>query len=459
MAPVHSRISSHKRNQDRAARLLSEAREKAAKDTGYHSLATRQKISEEFKSRTNMTPYNWQVDVAEALVLGLDCSVIAGTGAGKTMPFVMPLFVHPEKTVIVISPLNALEADQAERFKKMKIAAVAVNGETYSTTLHKELEQNKFQAIITSPEMCLQHDKFRQLLSNPRFAARIAAIVIDEAHCISQWGDHFRDLYNQLGTLRAFVPHHVPFLVTSATLPPLVLAHVQAVTHILPSQSYHVNLGTDRPNISWEVRYMKNGKSDLESLSFLLPKNSGGEAEGDTYDQSLVFFDDINVSMSALRWLRDHSPKTIQHQISVYHSRRTPTAKRIVLKLFKEGKIKVLLSTEAAGMGCDMPHIQQVVQFMAPGSLSIWMQRAGRAGRTLTMNARAILLVQPSVFQEKRTKKGKDPDEDDDGESIKYVKQIEDGLRQWIETEGCRRDIADEYFDSGVQRKGELLCV
>ena len=84
-----------------------------------------------------MVAYDWQVDVSEALLLGLDCSVIAGTGAGKTMPFVMPLFVESNKIIIVISPLNALEEDQASRFKKMGLSAVAVNGDTYSNEIHK----------------------------------------------------------------------------------------------------------------------------------------------------------------------------------------------------------------------------------------------------------------------------------------------------------------------------------
>ena len=74
---------------------------------------TRQKISEEFRHRcNNLEPYPWQLNVAEALLLGLDCSVIAATGSGKTMPFVMPLFAQPEKQVLIISPLNALEEDQ-----------------------------------------------------------------------------------------------------------------------------------------------------------------------------------------------------------------------------------------------------------------------------------------------------------------------------------------------------------
>jgi superfamily II DNA helicase RecQ len=103
-----------------------------------------------------------------------------------------------------------------------------------------------------------------------------------------------------------------------------------------------------------------------------------------------------------------------------------------------------------------MPYIEQVVQFMVPSSLSIWMQRAGRAGRTFTIFARAILLVQPSVFQEVKTRKGVPIPE---SEGTVYRKDVEEALRAWIETEDCRRDIADEYFDSGVARKGQFLCL
>ncbi|KAK7021717.1 hypothetical protein R3P38DRAFT_2533652, partial [Favolaschia claudopus] len=94
--------------------------------------------------------------------------------------------------------------------------------------------------------------------------------------------------------------------------------------------------------------------------------------------------------------------------------------------------------------GCDIPHIEQVVQFMVPASLSIWMQRAGRAGRRFLIAARAILLVQPSVFKEV---KPKDPTPND---NITFQKSVETALRTWIETEDCRRDVADEYFDNGT---------
>jgi ATP-dependent helicase YprA (DUF1998 family) len=138
MVSQAARFKSYKADVKRSTGNLQRAREEAFKMRGYQSAATRAKLHAEFSKRNDgMVAYDWQVDVSEALLLGLDCSVIAGTGAGKTMPFVMPLFVESNKIMIIISPLNALEEDQASRFKKMGLSAVAVNGDTYSNEIHK----------------------------------------------------------------------------------------------------------------------------------------------------------------------------------------------------------------------------------------------------------------------------------------------------------------------------------
>ncbi|KAJ7259071.1 P-loop containing nucleoside triphosphate hydrolase protein [Mycena rebaudengoi] len=430
---VQSRLDGHIRDALRSKKLLEDARKNAEKtrDGGYCSAAVRAKIRNDFAAKNpGKVAHDWQVNIGEALELKLDVSLLAGTGAGKTMPFVMPLSINPDKIIIIISPLNALEEDQARRFEEMGIPAVALNGEPYSDKIHKEIEAMEKRVIITSPNMCLQHDRFRQLLSNPKFADKIAVFVIDEAHCITQWGDKFRTEYAALGTLRAFVPTHVPFLVASATLPPPVLAQVRQTMHIRADNSYHVNLGTDRPNISW------GAKSDLAALDFLVEN-----AEDIVLTQTMVFFDDINLSLEALKYLRALLPNFKKGEIAAYSSRRSTRAKRRVMNDFRRGKIKILLTTEAAGMGCDMPYIEQVVQFMVPGSLSIWMQRAGHAGRTFA-NLRAQYFLS--------SQNGAPISE---SEGTVYRKDVEEGLREWIETEECRRDVTDEYFDSGLARQ------
>lgn len=196
--------------------------------------------------------------------------------------------------------------------------------------------------------MCLSHPEFRRLLNSTTFAKRILALVIDEAHCITQWGDNFRKDYAVLGTLRAFVPARVPILATSATLPPVVLAQVQKILHMDSELTFYIHQGTNRPNIAWFVRHMKAAKSDLDSLSFLLPLDENGVLQ--PLKQSLVFFDNIKLSLDAFSWFQERLPTSMQGLVATYNSRRSTNSKHIVLDDFQQGRVKILLTTEAAGM-------------------------------------------------------------------------------------------------------------
>ncbi|KAF8834281.1 P-loop containing nucleoside triphosphate hydrolase protein [Paxillus ammoniavirescens] len=399
MTPVQPALSpASQPKQDPSTSNLIRAREMARKNHMYDSTLMRLKMYEEFEKRTNgKKPYNWQLIVAEAL----------------------------QRSIIIISPLDALESNQARRFRDLELIAVAVNGKTYNVKLRKELEQWKHQIILTSLEMCLQHAGFCELLSSPKFAGHVTAIVVDKAHCITQWGVKFQEEYSKLGSLQVFVPSNVPVLVILTTLPLSVLSEVCSTMHIKTLTSYFINLGIDHPNITWEVRYMAATKSDLESLCILLPKCNGDEGEEYGFKQSMVFGDDISQLMNNI------SPK-LRNQVAVYHSQLTSWTKKILLARFGNGEIRVLFTTEAAGMGCDMPHIELVVQFMVSASLSIWMQRAGCAGRSPSLQVHAVLLIQPSVFHEKKEKKEhhdvdtKGPDRSEG--PVTYVKAVEDGL-------------------------------
>jgi superfamily II DNA helicase RecQ len=102
-----------------------------------------------------------------------------------------------------------------------------------------------FQVVITSPEMCLKHEEFWKLLKDPSVLKQILAFIIDEAHCITQWGDKFQDVYASIGTLHAFVPARVPFLVTLATLTPQDLTAIWKCVLMQEGSIFHLNLGND----------------------------------------------------------------------------------------------------------------------------------------------------------------------------------------------------------------------
>ncbi|KDQ51469.1 hypothetical protein JAAARDRAFT_110465, partial [Jaapia argillacea MUCL 33604] len=390
-------------------------------------------------------PHNWQLDIVEALLLGLNCELIAGTGYGKSLAFILPSFVNTKKMVVILYPLNMLELDQARRFHDMGLPTVVVNGETWTSELGKEIKNRKYQVILTSPEMCLQYDEFKKILTKPSFSKDISSFVVDEAHCISQWGGDFRKEYGHIGELRAFVPRKIPFIVDSATLPPAVLDEIREKLFIDPKDVFHVNLGNDRPNIYQEVRIMSK-PGDTRELDFLIQNARSAE----DLPRTVVFVNSVVQCQEVWRELRKQLPDHLKDKVAFLHAQRHPTAKEDVFEAFRDKNIRILVATDAAGMGMDIPDIILVVQFGIPATLSIWFQRLGHAGRDLTLRARTILLVEPSVLKKVNNRKDNEDsssDEDSDEEEIdQYYQHIEQGLREWIETEDCRRIVADVYF-------------
>ncbi|KAF8064097.1 P-loop containing nucleoside triphosphate hydrolase protein [Lyophyllum atratum] len=450
---------SHARQTTKSYQIRENARQEALRKKDYSSEQTRLKLQTLFRERFGKDPYQWQVDVTEALLLGLDCVVIAGTGAGKTMPFMMPLLLDKDKSILIISPLKVLQADQAERFEVMELSAAAVNGDTWSADL--------------------------QRVTSPAFSDRVCAVVVDEAHCISQWGGDFRKNYGVLQKLRGLFPPNIPFLATSATLPPDALREVRASLAIDSDSSFFLNLGNDRPNITYSAQSMKSS-SDFNALRPLLSQSINPTSH-DNLIKTIVFMNTIPSTQIAQHTIRSWFPRQLRKFVDCVHARRSPKAKRRSMRRFRQGKTRILVATEVAGMGADIPDIVQVIQFGIPSSLSVWIQRAGRAGRSPEINARAILLYEESMFKRKRRRRTKpapgafeegsdaDPgighesevddhgednqgeddegpsDEEDDGKE--WGKKVEENLRRWIETAHCRRDIADEYFDNPPERK------
>ncbi|KZT39579.1 P-loop containing nucleoside triphosphate hydrolase protein, partial [Sistotremastrum suecicum HHB10207 ss-3] len=368
----------------------------------------RKRLKDETLRRTNkeITPRGWQLDVAMALIEGKDAVVVAGTGEGKTLAFTLPLFNRTQyqknRIMLVISPLNMLEADQRESFKKLGLKAVVINHETYHDGM-EEIQAGGCDIILTSPEMCLTSERFRTFLSDPKFGAQIMMIVVDEAHCIVNWGKSFRKTYRELGNLRALIPNPVPVLATSATLTPDDITIVRDVMLIDAAKSYFINLGNDRPNISYEVAIMPSTTTDYSALYELLVDRSTGE---ERLRRTIIFLDDREEAMAACRQIREDCPPHLKELCDFLHAMRGEGTKIRVFRDFKTGKIYVLVATEAAGMGCDIRDIELVIQWGVCSDLATWLQRAGRAGRDPTIKARAIMFVPASTFHERAPAEG-----------------------------------------------------
>ncbi|KAI5891101.1 P-loop containing nucleoside triphosphate hydrolase protein [Schizophyllum commune H4-8] len=333
------------------------------------------------------------------------------------MPFMLALKYDTNATVLVISPLKILQDDQASRFRDAGIAAAAVNGDTYSK-VKQNLEALKYRALLTSPEMCLENDAFRKFLTSSDFQRSIRAVIIDEAHCIGQWGGDFRKHYGSLNKLRALFPATVPFLAATATLPPKALNEVCDKLHIDLDESYFINLGNDRPNITQHVRFIDSAH-DYSALKELLSVNA---KKPDDIVKTIVFVNSRNGTQEVCREVRKLLPRHLRKHVDFLHAVRKDRTKRRIMRRFRNGRIRILIATEAAGMGADIPDIIQVIQLGAPRSLSIYLQRAGRAVRNAVLQGRAYLLMEKSAFRLQKKKKPKkkaaDDWSDDDADDV-----------------------------------------
>ena len=246
----------------------------------------------------------------------------------------------------------------------------------------------------------------------------ILFMVVDEAHCIKQWGGEFRKQFTSLETLRSFAPRGVPVVATSATMAPPTLEDVRSTLAINPEKSFHLNLGNDRPNIIPIVWPMEGAASNLAALDFVV-RGRGRPL------RTIIYFNDKRLTMRACNYLRKLLHPSRVHTVDVLHATRGPLSKKEVMERFRSGEVLVLCATEVVGMvrtffshiprpnhilsqGTDIPDVDDVVQFMTTEALSVWIQRAGRAGRD-GRSSRAILLVEPSVAKRLTPKSSKKP--------------------------------------------------
>ncbi|KAJ7590265.1 P-loop containing nucleoside triphosphate hydrolase protein [Mycena floridula] len=286
-----------------------------------------------------------------AQLVGEDALIHAGTGSGKTAIAAGP-HAHPSskgKVTIMVSPLITLQEEQVDTFKdEYGLEACAVN--------------SSVQGGIP-----------RETMS----ASRLFLIVVDEAHLVSHWGADFRKKYGELGIIRALLPPGVPIVAMSATLPARVRKDVLAKLQF-GKNFVNVNIGNDRPNIS--ITDVKDVKDILKTF---------------------LYADNVIKGIDIEDHLRELLPPELHLSgaIRTYSAAFSKEYRKEVMRLFKLGVIRVLICTDAAGMGCNLPDIDLVVQWKLPGSVSAFVQRAGRATRDPTRVGLAVLLVEKSVYE------------------------------------------------------------
>ena len=195
--------------------------------------------------------------------------------------------------------------------------------------------------------MCFTHAPFREILLSEGFTKTVGAVVIDECHCIVEWGNSFRTMYMDIGGIRSLVPVGTPILATSATLTPSDLTVVSDALSIDIDTSFFLNLGNDRPNIRISKVNIKNDK-DLTAIKERLsakPIRTASDIE-----KMIIFLDGRKKAQDVCDEIRSVLPEELRHLVTFFHSLRADGTKQDIMEQFRLGLLVILVSTEAAGM-------------------------------------------------------------------------------------------------------------
>ncbi len=306
-----------------------------------------------------------QAEIISSVLEGHDTVGIMPTGAGKSLCYQIPaLLLHG--TTLVISPLISLMKDQTDKLVEMGRAVASVNSTLTRAEESEHLDRiasERAEFILTTPER-LVTPEFRQMLQQ----TVVDFVVVDEAHCVSQWGHDFRPAYLEIKDAIAALGHgrrRHRILALTATAPEQLLASMCAELGLKNPRI--VNTGIHRPNLEYQVLRTVNDSQKREQLRRILRDLPGA---GIVYASTVKLVD-------TLYELLQGSPGGI----AKYHGRMSAAQRRQYQEQFMSGEVRVMLATNAFGMGIDKPDVRFVVHYNMPGSLEAYYQESGRAGR------------------------------------------------------------------------------
>ena len=316
-----------------------------------------------------------QREALDHILAGADTLVVMPTGYGKSLIYQLAALLLPNIT-LVISPLISLMKDQIDSLIRNKISASYLNstlGPVEQADRLRNLSEGSYKILLVAPER-LRNRAFKKALTN----VPISLLVVDEAHCLSQWGHDFRPDYLHI----AEFSHQCKEPVILALTATATLRVQKEIVRLLDRKDMKkVITGFNRPNLSFEVSYIPDLTGKLRRLNQFM---SGAEGAGIIYTGTRRDAEEIAEFIS----------EVVGSSARYYHAGLGPQSRNEVQDLFMSGDLTVVAATNAFGMGIDRPDVRFVIHYSMPGSLEAYCQEAGRAGRD-GKPARAVLFYSP----------------------------------------------------------------
>lgn len=307
--------------------------------------------------------------------------VVQRTGWGKSMVYFLATRMLRDQGLgptLIISPLLALMRNQEEAAERINLNARAINSSTYHQwdTIEEELDKNTVDLLLVSPER-LANKRFRE---NVTQAINFGLIVVDEAHCISDWGHDFRPDYRRIVGLLKNLPPNLPVVGTTATANDRVVDDIKEQLGNILIQRGKLT----RDSLELQAIVLPDQASRMAWLAEQIPRLAG---------TGIVYVLTRRDAESVTAWL-----KTVGINVQAYYSGMKDDGfddsdeyRRHIEDLFLDNKVKVLVATTALGMGYDKPDVGFVIHYQAPSSVIAYYQQVGRAGRALPEAACVLL--------------------------------------------------------------------
>jgi ATP-dependent DNA helicase RecQ len=377
-----------------------------------------------------------QGEIVQTLLTGQDALIIMPTGGGKSICFQLPALMQTGLT-LVISPLVALMENQVQELREKRLPAALLHSQLAPEQRKKvlwALTQGRLRLLYLSPETLLSAPVWERLCDP---ALQINGLVLDEAHCLAQWGETFRPAYYRLGAVRSALLQHKPagsriaIAAFTATADPVVQQTIQRVLRLQQPEVFRLN--PYRPNLQLAVQWVWTPRGRRQQLCQFIrqyPRQAG-----------LVYVRTRRDSEELAAWLTQQ-----KYQTAAYHAGLTAPERRQIEQDWLSDRRQFVVCTNAFGMGINKPNVRWIAHYQAPFMLSEYVQEIGRAGRDGKPAQALTLVSEPTGWL--------DPEDKQRwqffGDQLRSQQTTAQKLVRQLPTQGAVADVAKQFPQGAI---------